>query len=653
MSVTRHALRNFTPQRHDVIWLLLSLLAVWGLHMTHLPLWINGLMLMIFGWRWLIESRSWPLPRMPVLLPLTLLGIAGIIFTYNGLFGRDASVALLTLMLGLKLLESRTSRDFMLVIFIAYFLTVNAFLFGQSMLVAAGMLIPVTGLTAALIGLQKPHARVDQGLQLRLSLTLLGQAIPLMLVLFVLFPRLPGPLWGVPKDSYKSMTGLSDRMRPGDISELSLSGATAFRVSFAGALPRPYQLYWRGPVFGFFDGREWRSDPRAAYLPRESLTARGEAVRYEVTLEPHNQPWMLVLDMPSQLPEGALVSPDLQILAREPVHTRIRYAGVSHLDYTLADHLSPLAERYLLQLPRQGNPKARALAEQWRAQMPDQQAIVDAALTMFRQQNFYYTLTPPPLGTNSVDEFLFTTRRGFCEHYASSFAFLMRAAGIPARVVTGYQGGELNPVGQYLIVRQSDAHAWTEVWLPQRGWVRVDPTAAVSPSRIEAGIASAISETASLPLLSRRDYPLLRKLYLNWDAINNGWNQWVLGYNQQKQAELMSRIFGSSFPLSLLTAVFIAATALVLGMISWLLLRDKARRDPLQKVYARFLRKMARAGLQPSPQEGARDFSLRAQQHLPTQATQIAAITTLYLQLRYGRTSAASLDMLKREINKL
>ncbi|ADQ84181.1 DUF3488 and transglutaminase-like domain-containing protein [Methylovorus sp. MP688] len=653
MSVTRHALRNFTPQRHDVIWLLLSLLAVWGLHIAHLPLWINGLMALIFGWRWLIESRGWSLPRMPVLLPLTLLGIAGIVASFDGLFGRDASVALLTLMLGLKLLESRSSRDFMLVIFIAYFLTVNAFLFGQSMLVAAGMLIPVTGLTAALIGLQKPQSGSDQGLQLRLALTLLGQAIPLMLVLFVLFPRLPGPLWGVPKDSYKSMTGLSDRMRPGDISELSLSGATAFRVSFVGAPPRASQLYWRGPVFGYFDGREWRADRRAGYLPRESLSVRGEPVRYSVTLEPHNQPWMLVLDMPSQLPAGALASPDLQILAREPVRTRIRYEGVSHLDYTLADQLSPVAERYLLQLPQQGNPKSRALAEQWRAQLPDHQAIVDAALRMFRQQNFYYTLTPPPLGTNSIDDFLFNSRRGFCEHYAGSFAFLMRAAGIPARVVTGYQGGELNPVGQYMIVRQSDAHAWTEVWLPNRGWVRVDPTAAVSPSRIEAGIASAISESASLPLLARRDYPLLRKLYLNWDAINNGWNQWVLGYNQQKQAELLSRIFGASFPLSLLTALFIAVTALVLGLISWVLLRDKTRRDPLQQVYARFLRKMARAGLQQAPEEGAQDFSHRAQQQLPMQAAQIAAITALYLQLRYGRPSAASLQMLKRQIRNL
>ena len=515
----------------DLRWLLLSLALVMALHVSHFAIWISAFITAFGLWRYLIEKNDWHLPKLWLLIPITLLGAVGIIVTYHGLFGRDASVALLAIMLALKLMETRDQRDYVLLVFSGFFLTITAFLFNQSLLVGAFMILPVVCLTATLVGVSHPNGSLGWRFQAKLAGSLLAQAAPVMLALFLLFPRIPGPLWGVPQDAYRSMSGLSDSMEPGTISELSLSGAIAFRAAFQGKIPPNSQLYWRGPVLWHYDGRSWRMSSQQLDIPRETLRARGEPTRYSVTLEPHNRNWLLMLDMPTTLPPDALLSRDLQALSPKPVRTRMRYEASSHFAYTLAENLGERERDLALQIPDDENPKSVALAKEWLSSGKSPESIVQTALSMFRQQAFVYTLSPPLLGQNPVDDFLFNTRRGFCEHYASSFVYLMRAAGVPARVVTGYQGGEVNPVGNYLIIRQSDAHAWAEVWLAGRGWVRIDPTAAVSPQRIERGISSALPEGNALPMLARMDSTLLRKLYLNWDAINNGWNQWVLGYN--------------------------------------------------------------------------------------------------------------------------
>jgi hypothetical protein len=329
----------------------------------------------------------------------------------------------------------------------------------------------------------------------------------------------------------------------------------------------------------------------------------------------------------------------------------MRYEGGSVFSYALDRELSAQQRQMALRIPPVGNPRSRALAQQWVDEGKNPQQIVQSALSMYRQQPFAYTLTPPLLGTNSMDEFLFNTRRGFCEHYAGSFAFLMRAAGVPARVVTGYQGGEVNPVGNYLIVRQSDAHAWVEVWLQGRGWVRVDPTAAVSPERIESGMYS-VPAAEALPVFAHRDFSLLHKLSMNWDAINNGWNQWVLGYNEQRQMELLSRLTGSRLSwqdLSVALVVFVSSVVLV---ISFLLLRRRhGKTDPLQKLYAEFLRKLESAGLKRLKHEGPRDFGMRAAHRLPAKAHAIEDITNTYINLRYrGRLKPQALESFKQLI---
>ena len=615
-------------------WLLFSLALVMALHVTHLALWITALIAAAGVWRYLIETRGWQMPRLVLLLPITALLTVGILVTYGGLFGRDASVALLAAMLALKLMETQSRRDCILLVFGGYFLTITAFLFNQSLLVGAFMLLPLAALTAVLVAVSHPNGDLDWRFQTRLTGSLLAQAAPVMLIMFLLFPRVPGPLWGVPRDAYAGMSGLSDSMEPGAISQLSLSGAIAFRVEFADEVPQNSQLYWRGPVLWHFDGRTWRMDN--SLLPPESLQTQQDALtRYTVTLEPHNRNWLLMLDMPTVLPEDAVQSHDGQVLAKRPVRIRTRYEGTSALSYTLDRDLSDEKLRMALAIPEDINPRSQALAQQWVDEGKTPAQIVQAALSMYREQPFVYTLTPPLLGTNAMDDFLFNTRRGFCEHYAGSFAYLMRAAGIPTRVVTGYQGGELNPVGNYLIVRQSDAHAWAEVWLEGRGWTRIDPTAAVAPQRIESGISS-VPAAEELPMLARRDFSLLRRLYLNWDAVNNGWNQWVLGYNKQRQMELLSRLTGSQLSWQDLAVALIAFVAAMLLAISFFLLRGRhVRTDPLQRLYLEFLRKLEKVGLKRLRHEGPKDFGRRAAHRLPGKARAIEDITETYINLRY------------------
>ena len=630
------------PGMTDLRWLLGSLALVMALHIAHLAVWIT-LFIGAFGvWRYLIERNGWQLPKILVLLPITVLAGLGIMLTYKGLFSRDASVSLLAIMLSLKVMETKTPRDYILLVFAGLFLTITAFLFNQSLLVGAFILLPVVCLTATLISVSHPNGDLGWQFPAKLASSLLLQAVPVMLVLFFLFPRIPGPLWGVPQDAYKSMSGLSDSMQPGNISQLSLSSAPAFRVQFNGKVPKNSQLYWRGPVLWHYDGRSWIMKSRElrgkdGKASKESLHVRGSSIDYTVTLEPHNRNWLLMLDMPNTLPPDALVSSDLQVLSRDPVRQRIRYDGKSSLDYVLAKELDERDRELALQLNDDENPRSFALARQWSSSGKSPTQIVNSALTMYRQQPFVYTLSPPLLSSNPMDDFLFNSRRGFCEHYASSFVFLMRAAGVPARVVTGYQGGELNPVGNYLIVRQSDAHAWAEVWIQDRGWVRVDPTAAVAPERVESGIESALPDSAGLPMLSRRDFPLLRKIYLNWDAVNNRWNQYVLGYDQQKQMDLLSRLAGGKVSWQdMIIAMIVGVSSIGLVVTYFLLRGTRIKLDPLQRAYVEFLRKLERKGVKRNPHEGPVDFSRRAARQSPANAAEIHDITQAYSRLRYG-----------------
>lgn len=637
-------------------WLMSALALALVPHLARLPLWISALALGLGALRWLLHRRGAALPPRWLVLLLALLGALGVYAYYGTLLGKNAGVALLCLMLACKLLELRRLRDTMLVVFLGYFLVITHLLYSQALLLALYLLVVVWILTATLLELTHPGGAVSG--TLRLAGRLLLQAIPVMAVLFLLFPRIAGPLWNLPRDAASATTGLSDRMRPGTISQLSQSDAVAFRVRFDDTPPPPAQRYWRGPVFWQTDGREWRArrpgerplrDEPAAYAPL------GEGLDYVVTLEPHQNHWLFALDLPAWVESATEISSDFQVLSARPIREVHRYRARSHPAYQTRTATAHERHR-ALQLPGTVSPRVRALAQGWRsaAQRPEQ--IVARALRHFREQPFVYTLNPPLLGSDPIDGFLFDTRRGFCEHYAAAFTLLMRLAGVPTRVVTGYQGGEFNPLGDYLIVRQSDAHAWAEVLLPERGWVRIDPTAAVAPERIESSIRpilDAVGEPVQfqLPgagLLAR----WARQTQYLWDGLQNGWNQWVLGYGPDLQQGLLRRIGLEGLEWRGLALTLIGVVAVLLGVVTYSLLRqERPKFDPVLEAYRHFCRRLARQGLPRLPHEGPLDFARRVGRARPDWRIKVELITRLYVALRYGADARAEwVNMLEREV---
>lgn len=639
--------------RRQRLWVILPLLLVLVPHAARLPAWISLAWLACAGLSLFAAERGRPpLGRLGKTV-LALGGVAGVLLQFGTVIGPAGGVALLIFLSGAKLLEMDSARDRVGLLFVGVFLLVAHFLDAQSLLTAAYMVLAAVALVAGLMAVSRPAAATLMQTRghLALAARLLAQALPLALLLFVLFPRLPGPLWGLPQQAV-GQSGLSERMAPGDISQLILSDELAFRAEFSDASPQSRELYWRGPVLWEYDGRAWSNSAPVPARPPE-FAARGAPVRVAVTLEPHQQRWLFLPGAPARLPAvpRSTLDSDLQWLARDPVRQRLRYELEAYLDYRLQPSLDPLTRARGLALPSEGDARARQLASAWRRAATDDAVLVGRALSWFGTEPFHYTLNPPLLGASAVDDFLFGTRRGFCEHYASAFVFLMRAAGVPARVVTGYQGGELNQLGNHWIVRGRDAHAWAEVWLPERGWTRVDPTAAVAPERVERGLDAALPEAERPAALVALRGAWLRPLHLGWDLLNSRWNEWVLGYNQERQRRFLAGLHPLlASPQGMLIALIVVAAASLLLLAVRLYRRPPASRDRAARAYARFCRRLARLDLRRTPAEGARDFALRAAAARPDLAADIDAITRRYVALRYGPAGADRLGDLEAAV---
>jgi len=634
----------------DIAWLTGSLLLVVAPHAMRAPWWLTLLTLCLFGWRVYFSLNRAPLPSKWLVLGVAMVGMLGVWIEYRTLFGRQPGVLLLMLFAGLKLLETRSHRDAAAAAFLGYFLIITNFLYTQSIPTAVLMCVALFGITATLVGLAAPH-RAPRA-NVRTASLLLAHAAPAALALFLLFPRVQGPLWGLPQDAYAAMTGLSETMSPGSLSSLALSDAIAFRAEFDGPPPAQRLRYWRGPLMWDFDGRTWTIG--ASYLVNFSPPAGGrETHRYTVVLEPHNRHWLFALETAASLPERARMSFDGQIIANGPVRSRLRYEMTSVIAPRPELEEDPGTLRRALRLPPGFNPRALELAAQWRDAARSDEEVVERAIGYLRESRFVYTLEPPLLGRHSVDEFLFDTRAGFCEHYASAFAFLMRAAGVPARVVTGYQGGEPNAFDNIVTVRQSDAHAWTEVFLARRGWVRIDPTAAAVPHRVEAGLARAVPERELSGLL-RPQLEWLRGLRDQWEALAHKWNVWVLGYNPERQRDLLGSLGMRDADWRALTAaLFSVLGVLTLILLGWSL-KHLRRPDPVQQAWRRFCAKLAARGVERSPHEGPRDYAARAARALPAERRAILRIGSLYIALRYGTDgSAAGVARLRRMVREL
>jgi len=614
--------------------LLLSILMVIAPHADHLPLWVNALCAGLLLWRaWLIYSGK-PLPKRWLLMLITVAGTAGIVLTFHSLFGREAGVTLLMMLATLKLMELRDARDAMVLIYLACFIIITNFFYSQSIPTALYLLATMMVIVTTWVHLQTQGIALKP--RVRIAAVLLLQALPLTLILFILFPRVQGPLWGLPQDAYAS-TGLDDHMSPGSLSRLSLSEAVAFRVVYNGKPPRRDQMYWRGPVLWQFDGRAW-TPGRPAYPVAPKFTDLDQPIDYVVTLEPHNKHWLFALDVPDKLSITATLTDDFQLLSKDAIHARLRYAARSNLVYHANLQESPRQLQRALQLPGQFDPRARQLAAEWRAGSKDDAGIVRTALSYFNKQGFVYTLEAPPPGVNSVDDFLFSTKQGFCEHYASAFVFLMRAANIPARVVTGYLGGEYNDVGNYYIVRQSDAHAWAEVWLAGQGWVRVDPTGAIAPDRVERGLSAVLSDKAALPFMERNPPQWMRNLRFNLDALANQWNQWVLGYDSERQFAFLTRLGMESITWQKMALNMSAGIGLVIAVFALFMLRHlyTRRPDKVQAAWLKLCRKLAKSGLPRAVHEGALDYASRVAAARPEHAGTILDLAARYTALRYS-----------------
>ena len=652
------AITNSTFLRlSTLIWLLIILILVVLPHLFHLTWWILPTFFILLLWRYLIFQQQQFTLSPTLQFSLALLVLLGIFLSYGTWFGRDAGIAFLIVLCGLKLLEMNSRRDAFLLVFLSYFLVITHFLYSQAIFTVIYLGIVTWLITATLISLSDNNDKLLTVQRLRLSATLLVQALPLMAVSFFLFPRLTGTIWSLPKDAYSGVTGLSDSISLGQVSKLSLSNNIAFRVKFHGNIPSPNYLYWRGPVLWWTNGRDWQSGFQYGNkINNLDIHPIGEAINYTVTLEPHNQRWLFALDLPAKAPLQGYLNRDYQVLANHLVHQRLIYQLSSYTRYR-ADILTNQQHRLGLSLPPGKHLRARALAQQWLlSPHSQQQAIVQRALQYFNQQPFVYTHTPPFLTADPIDEFLFETRQGFCEHYAAAFTVLMRAAGIPARIVTGYLGGIINPVGHYLIVRQRDAHAWSEIWLPDQGWVRVDPTAAIAPERIEAGIDIALPEQENLLDVLLTENSIFNRVWQNlsyrWDVINNTWNQWIVDYNSLRQQHLISQLGLKNLDWRGMTIFLVFTMTILFLLVTWILLRPTIKvKDPAQQIYQRFCKKLARRGLQRHLSEGPLTFANRISTIRPDLALATHQVIALYLQTRY-RSQSQTLEQLRLAVQK-
>ncbi len=647
-------------ERGQGSWLLGTALLTLAPHASWLPAWITILCATLLSWRGFLLWRGKQAPPHLLLLLLTVAAAAGVRAEFGHFFGKDPGVALLALLLGLKLLEVRSARDVRATVMLCFFLQLAIFFEDQSLPIATLALCATLLALVSLVTLTDPRGRNRE--HVRTAATLMAQGVPFMLVLFVLFPRIEGPLWGLPADAFSARTGLSETMSPGSISALSTSGAIAFRASFTGTAPPPLQRYWRGPVLSQFDGRSWHAD-RLQEAATPFYSPGGDRIDYILTLEAHARRWLLALDFPGAMDTAARresgsaalrYTSDYQLLDRQPVNARARYLLNAYPDTIVGREESAASLAVARQLPPGFNARTQALASELAAGATSDAQILQRAIDHLRKAELIYTLDPPLLGTDSVDEFLFDTKRGFCEHFASAFTVLMRAAGVPARVVTGYQGGEINPIDGNLVVRQLDAHAWSEIWLAGRGWVRVDPTYVSAPRRIDEGLAAALPAGESLTFSIGAHSGWARGMRLRWEALSNAWNQRVLGYNPDRQRELLARLgFQGDDAGVLASALMACAGALLLALFMWAN-RKRKTEDALDRAWRQLSKRLASRGLERQPWEGAHDYARRVALAIPELEAAIRAIGDNYARLRYGpEPDAAQVHALIRKIKSL
>jgi len=636
---------NYQIPRNALTWLLVLMFLLIAPHASWLPVWVRLLCGLCAGWRILIHLGKAAYPGRIVRVFLVFIVMPLSIFQFRSLgagIGVDLSVCLLILGASFKLLEMRDRRDIYIIIALAFMLALSGFIYSQTLLTAVYNIFSVMLIITAMVLLNRDSSH-SQASSLRLAGILLLQSMPLMLILFILVPRIT-PLWAMPLPVGASKTGVTDEMTPGQISQLGRSGELAFRVKFNGQTPSHDQLYWRGLVLDQFDGQTWTRSS-GPLLPRMQEIKAAElqpVLEYDVILEATQQPWLYGIKLAQVTAPEVILDRNDTLLTVRPVNQRYRYLARSYPETVSDLTLHSSIQRRALQLPTGDNPRSRAYANELRAIYADEREYVQAVLRSYNQQPFYYTLTPPALNGESIDEFMFDTREGFCGHYAGSFVYLMRAAGIPARVVVGYQGAEYNPFEDYLMVYQYNAHAWAEVWLEGEGWIRFDPTAWVAPERINQGMeavfgaSSGFLEGSRFSMMRFTGMPWLNTMRLRLDAAEYNWNRWVISYDSDLQMQLLKDLFGENErQRALLALIGLTALSMALAAVFMVWLRRRATLDPRLALYLELTDALAAKGLSRLPAEGPLAYCERVAHYRPDLKAEMNKITEQFIHILY------------------
>ena len=657
--------RDRSIPRRPLLWLAAALLFTLPPMFGSLVRWVPCVFLFALAMKFWMEPRGYRLRFATPKLMLAMMGLFAIFASYGSLKGVEPGISLLVVLVSLKVLEAHTAREFQVMVLMGWVLCLCGFFLSQDFVIALSLFTTFALLLVALIQFYRGSSPGAFWLPLGTTCKILVQAAPLVILLFVVFPRINTGLRVDFRASHLAGSGFSDRISPGSIAALANSSEIAFRAEFPGSTATPPgSMYWRGAVMWHCDGLEWR----APYVP-VSISSRGRGtrqlprgntIRQRITLAPHGARWMFALDRPFEIPPGAILARGDYLWSVQTIRKARRYEVVSAVG-AVGKELTPGERREALELPPSISPAVRDLAQSWTTQNSNPRAIVNGALQFFQTQGFRYSLSPGEYRKDGLEQFLFHRRVGFCEHYAASFATLMRLAGVPARVVVGYLGGEYNDLGHFFLVRQADTHAWCEVWLPESGWTRVDPTTAVAPGRASLdftsfletrGVSGQMQSARSAFLTQLARSALFTNARLALETLSYEWDTSVLAFDADVQEVLLDSMgLANRGPFVLIVEILIVAIALLVIYFGWMQLRTRSGADQVKALYERFCRKAARLGVRRDPWEGPADFSRRAALLLPDQSERIRQISNIYIALRYAPESAGGgLDRFVKEV---
>ncbi len=632
----------YAVPRNTFLWLVGTLTFLMLPHLSRYLVLLLPLLIICIFWRVMIFRQRMPLPSFLTRAVLVIFGFSSVFFLPFSWLSLETAVAVLLVGTLLKLLEMKTYRDLWVLIYLGYFVIVAQLLFDQTLVSALYMLLGILLVTACLITLMSKATGLSWAYPVKYAAKMMMLSVPVMVLGFLVFPRLD-PFWTVPQPKGKGKTGISETMRPGAISELVQSDELVFRVDFKGDVPPLDALYWRGPVLSDFDGQSWSiSQVGFDASPRIQQAENGVDIVYDVFMEPSFSTWVFPLTALIESNHSHQYFADYSVKAPAPLTQKTAFMFRSAIQSQRDLVLSSYQRNQALALPRGINPKMLALAKRLRKEARTEADLMRRVKRFYLDHSFSYTLSPPLYGKHGVDEFLFTGRQGFCEHYASSYVVLMRALGLPARVVTGYQGAEINPLEGYFSVRQKDAHAWAEVWLTGQGWVRVDPTGFVAPERINLGSEGSLQDDPlylSEAGFARRHfsnsqwYQALRNRY---DQINYLWTVSVLSFNERKQLQLMSAFLGERNWQRL--AIYTAILFLLIFTLFYFLLSTKRKRKKLNRVerdYQRLLLKLEKKGIIKPKGQGPLDLTRHIEKYYPVYYPKVSRAINLYIELAY------------------